>query len=734
MLIISTSTITATVDCQGRSRGANPMASVPADRLAWTVAWPGESHGKASCRMPWPADRLLQIAPVARPKAAVADATEPDSDAPAAAADSTQPDSEPGESSIAGETIGAESADELAGLETESAVAEWMNQRQKRAHAESAPLEPMQGEIPRHKSSKYNKEREVGNCGLYLGNWGQRPSVLTTDAARIARRNAQDLQIQKNPGNVVVILESAAEVATMLASPAAVADPFMMLASPSGEARRPDLWSDLGSEREGRNATEHLESRPENQHYVIRGDAESCPLIAARRDTCTGIECLMNDVNADSPYTEKGKDKIAWTKTLVCKIGFKQNVGHIGKQLVVCGCHAHNRTMKIEWPKPWEKFWNRLFGWIVEYGIHFLCGDFNMSLTKVVPELRKRGLMIDCVAWYPWLHTGAHGNDNPPMQRLVEETPLGLDSCGIFFIGGTVEVRMPWGIEQIEQLLDVSGDADLLVTDTRSRGLDRQGRPLDVHDGMNTPGQTWICYRGEKYNEKAKDKNLRARLEELLEPSTTRAELMSIPKREGSFFCPYLRLNSKRLDREAWQPKGAMHNGAHMPLCVWTNNSSARSEPALQKRRARAAAKAQQASDNRRGKHTSQGKTAVAKGHTEDGKTRGKGTSQGKTAVAKGHTEDGKTQGKGLQADSPPPWRRGDTGQPAAEKGEGKTFFGKPADKAPTWWNGTWGGKQVWQDSGGGWQDSGGGWQGSGGGWPADESASASGCHWWPNY
>ena len=46
-------------------------------------------------------------------------------------------------------------------------------------------------------------------------------------------------------------------------------------------------------------------------------------------------------------------------------------------------------------------------------------GDFNMSLFRVVPELRKRGVTIDLGAWYPW--------------TSLEGEPMS-DSCGIFFV------------------------------------------------------------------------------------------------------------------------------------------------------------------------------------------------------------------------------------------------------------------------------------------------------------
>ena len=44
-----------------------------------------------------------------------------------------------------------------------------------------------------------------------------------------------------------------------------------------------------------------------------------------------------------------------------------------------------------------------------------------MSITEVVKQLRSRGILIDCVGWYPWRHavTELHGQ------------PLGFDSCGM---------------------------------------------------------------------------------------------------------------------------------------------------------------------------------------------------------------------------------------------------------------------------------------------------------------
>ena len=62
-------------------------------------------------------------------------------------------------------------------------------------------------------------------------------------------------------------------------------------------------------------------------------------------------------------------------------------------------------------------------------------------------------------------------------------------------------------------------------------------------------------------------------------PSTTQAELKQIPRRESSFYTPYLRTRQKAMDKDEWLVEnGIIHNGAHFPVCVFTNNARARSK------------------------------------------------------------------------------------------------------------------------------------------------------------
>jgi hypothetical protein len=224
----------------------------------------------------------------------------------------------------------------------------------------------------------------------------------------------------------------------------------------------------------------------------------------------------------------------------------------------VTGVQGHNRTMKFEWPKALTAFWERLVLKIRTHGTRILAGDFNMALTEVVKQLSIRGIPSDCIAWYPWRS-----------PTLGQDQPLGIDSCGIFCLGGSVQVSMPWCWKDIDILTAVAGDIE--------RECLESGKELDLHTGANTPGQHWSAYRSRALLETKADKNLGDRLRDLLKPSTPSEELQDIPRRPGSYYCPYLRWSQKKMDMSEWLVDGKMHNGAHFPLCVFTKNASARS-------------------------------------------------------------------------------------------------------------------------------------------------------------
>ena len=210
----------------------------------------------------------------------------------------------------------------------------------------------------------------------------------------------------------------------------------------------------------------------------MRGNERASLLVAARKDTCTYLSLDYFEVTDDHSYNEKRKKKMAHSRIIICTVGFKQNIGHCGKDLVVCGFHGNYKTMKFEWPTVLEAWWDNLVRLVRGHNVRFLAGDFNMAVTRVLPKLRSRGLQVDCCAWYPWRHATIELHDQH----------LGFDSCAIFYIGGSVEVTPHWGLNDIPFLTAVA-DGNAGATG------ERKEKKLDVYEGSATPGQPWCCYR-----------------------------------------------------------------------------------------------------------------------------------------------------------------------------------------------------------------------------------------------
>ena len=144
---------------------------------------------------------------------------------------------------------------------------------------------------------------------------------------------------------------------------------------------------------------------------------------------------------------------------------------------------------------------------------------------------------------------------------------------------------MDWSLDHIDVLTAVAEQmpVELAVHPDFDPDTMQMRKKLDTYRGTNHPGQPWHCYRSKSFTEAPAEKNLRDRLYDLLRPSTTAQVLADIPQ-EGYGHCPYLRFRQKTLDVAEWLVNGQVHNGAHFPLCVWTNNSSARSAKASRDR------------------------------------------------------------------------------------------------------------------------------------------------------
>ena len=95
--------------------------------------------------------------------------------------------------------------------------------------------------------------------GCFFGNWGLRGTVGGNNAAKL-RRETQDRQILKSPGQVVVLVEASKELEELLRLPAVAV---------------------------GDSAKGGLQGRDTHEHFVVRGDEQSAVLIAARTDNTT---------------------------------------------------------------------------------------------------------------------------------------------------------------------------------------------------------------------------------------------------------------------------------------------------------------------------------------------------------------------------------------------------------------------------------------------------------------
>ena len=134
-----------------------------------------------------------------------------------------------------------------------------------------------------------------------------------------------------------------------------------------------------------------------------------------------------------------------------------------------------------------QEWWDKLREYIDKYDVRFLVGDFNMSLTQVVPQLRRRGLKIDTCSWYPWLH----------MEQECGGSCLGMDSCAIFYIGGDVECEMQWNFNRIRNIRKAAVHP--------CRGPQSRPNRLDAYSGDNKPGMLWNRYKSMKH-EKPNDR------------------------------------------------------------------------------------------------------------------------------------------------------------------------------------------------------------------------------------
>ena len=80
-----------------------------------------------------------------------------------------------------------------------------------------------------------------------------------------------------------------------------------------------------------------LDKRPNFYYWVVRGNEEKAILLAGRRDNTHAVERVHYEIHDDHEYKEKRQRKMARTRIMYGEVTMKQNIGHIGKEVVVLG-------------------------------------------------------------------------------------------------------------------------------------------------------------------------------------------------------------------------------------------------------------------------------------------------------------------------------------------------------------------------------------------------------------
>lgn len=428
-----------------------------------------------------------------------------------------------------------------------------------------------------NQNSFSSKFETTGNIGIMFGNWGQRGHVCKK-SSQLRLRERMDAQLFKSPAQILCLAEASHELAHLLQSQRLGShpadensedsdedDPIMRTAVAPLRAAVADSRKRCTATIAQTGAVASFLERDDNEYIVCKGGDrvdKTTLLVAARRSCCESIEKVLFEEHHDSRYKEKSKEKYAITSTLICKVTCRNSVGHIGKYITVMVSHLHHKTANGG-PQGLSNYFDRMSQYLNTHDVHIWCGDFNMALFEVVPQCRSRGIRLDCIAWCPWLL-----KDWEEKEKLnFCAGPWAADSCAIFYRGGNAEVRLATDLETMRYLLGFSFP-QLLAHDK----LEKHKIHTFEHSAM--PGQPHKCYA--KKNSSMKDK-----VEALLTPTQESHQLEPSPMHiQGSWWRKWLSFKEKRLSRDIFIVEGKFHNGAHFPLCVFTDNGRRRSRDA----------------------------------------------------------------------------------------------------------------------------------------------------------
>ena len=274
------------------------------------------------------------------------------------------------------------------------------------------------------------RRENEGNMNCAFINWGELPS----QSQNPAQRRRMELQLRHCPCFLLCVAECSADMEGILRRPVAAAQVDASAAAGASTSGIPSASAAAGAKGE----TPLLEGRPEFEFVTIRGKERSSLCVAARKHVCAGMDLLFWERLVDGTYkSKKNAAKVAYTRILIVEVRFDSSYAHFGSSVTVCVVHLHRDTAKQNkngkgFRAALDKWWPYLCDLLLKHGVDILCGDFNMSLTQVNPQLRDKGLVCDLASAYFW-----RGLDGSPC----------LDSCGIFVLGRPGQYVLEWPLD-----------------------------------------------------------------------------------------------------------------------------------------------------------------------------------------------------------------------------------------------------------------------------------------------
>ena len=425
-----------------------------------------------------------------------------------------------------------------------------------------------------------SRKANEGNITCMFGNWGALPSANPALRRRVVE------QLQHCPAQILILAECDMEMETILKKRGCA----------PGVASRGAAEGSAAAVAVAECAS--LVRRASYEFLTLRGREEHSLCVAARANVCSRVVLKYWERRLDGKYKKpsSGPTKNAYTRVMVARIEFDEPNAHFGKEITVCVVHMHHMTAKKQpgggFRDSWERFWPFLAGLLTKHDCNILCGDFNMSLFCLVPQLRNHyNIQMETAACYFW--------------KGLDGTSC-VDSCGIWFVNclGAYKLCQPLALVHADDPTGILYKEECVAGDMTFRNKSAtavaeddtppQSRRVVYNRHWKTrgPGKPLDCYIPKN--------NILQNVREFLKPTEESLRLQQQREKDAKnraeaeargdtsltmkAFTPLFKARETRLHVEVWEVDGQAYGPAHFPLFVGTDFRAARSPQANKER------------------------------------------------------------------------------------------------------------------------------------------------------